>query len=91
MSGNWPDKDFDEKLDYDMNWAKELGSDTITESTWEVVQGTVTLSDDSYTSNRTKVWADGGAPGEAVKLTNRIVTAGGRHEKASGKFDIRPQ
>ena len=36
MSYKWPDKDKDETLDYNIDWSRFLGEDTITSSNWYI-------------------------------------------------------
>jgi hypothetical protein len=75
MSLSWPHKDPDEVLDYQINWAPRLGTDTITTSTW-IVPGEITQDSASKTDTATTIWLSGGAGN--LSITNRIQTAGGR-------------
>ena len=47
MSYKWPDKDKDEILDYNIDWSRFLGDDTISGVTWFIddSDGTKTLID----------------------------------------------
>lgn len=69
-------KDPNATLDYGFDWAKWLGTDTITTSTW-VVTG-ATKNSDTHDTTTTTVWLSGGIVGTQIVATNHIVTAGGR-------------
>jgi hypothetical protein len=77
MSLTFPDKDPDEVLDYQLNWAARLGADTISTSTWTVPEG-ITQDSASRTDTTTTLWLSGGTSGQTYALLNRIVTVGGR-------------
>ena len=78
----WPDKDPDAVLDYEMDWSAWLGTDTITASTWIVPAG-ITKNSDTKSTTATAITLSGGAEGVTYTLTNRIVTAGGRTQDQS--------
>lgn len=73
----WPSKDPDEVLDYEVDWSARLGSDTISTSTWAIPAG-ITRDSSSKTSTTTKIWLSGGSANTQYTLTNRIVTTAGR-------------
>lgn len=73
----WPNKDPDDILDYGINWAARLGTDTISASTWIVEDG-ITQDSASFTDTTTAIWLSGGTAGVTYDITNRIVTAAGR-------------
>lgn len=73
----WPDKDPNEVLDYQIDWSARLGSDTISTSTWTVPSG-ITQTTSSSTSTTTTIWLSGGTTGTKYTLTNEITTTGGR-------------
>ncbi|MBR0693669.1 hypothetical protein [Bradyrhizobium lablabi] len=74
----WPPKDPGEVLDYDINWAPRLGSDTIVTSDWVTQPGiTLTINSKSFTSQLTKVWLSGGTIGETYVLKNTVTTVAG--------------
>jgi hypothetical protein len=83
----WPPKDPDEVLDYGIDWASRLDTDTIATSTWIVPDG-ITQTDDSNTTTATTIWLSGGTLGEAYVFTNRVTTAGGRTMDQSVKLKI---
>ena len=81
-------KDPSAYLDYYIDWATWLGGDTIETSTWTST-GTVTLDQDVIVGSMTQVWVAGGTVGEAVTLTNHIVTGQGREDDRSLVLIIR--
>ncbi len=64
-------------LDYTVDWADYLVSDTISTSTWTVPAG-ITLDSQSNTATTTTVWLSGGTHNTAYTATNKVTTAGGR-------------
>lgn len=82
MSRAWPTKDPDERLDYTLNWGKELSknNDSIFESYWSINDDDQTLSIDSngISGHFTYVWLTGGVDKQRYVLLNRIITDGGR-------------
>lgn len=72
-------KDADATLDYQINWATWLGSDTITSSSWTVQTGITKVTDTNTTTTAT-IWLSGGTSGCTYAVTNRIVTTAGRTE-----------
>lgn len=73
----WPDKDPNEKLDYQIDWSERLSDDTIATSTWIIPTGLV-LEVSSNTDTTTVVWLSGGVLSKNYKITNRITTVAGR-------------
>lgn len=91
MANIWPNKDPDEVLDYQLDWTKRLGNDTIVSSLWIVPTG-ITKDSDSTTTTTTTIWLSGGvASNDFYRLTNRITTAAGRvmEERANIKVTNR--
>ena len=70
-------KDPNDIVDYQINWATWLGSDTIATSTWTVPTGLTQVSETETTTTAT-IWLSGGTAGELYTVSNRITTAGGR-------------
>ena len=70
-------KDPDATIDYGMDWTLWLSGDTITSSSWTAAPG-LEVDSSSHGDSETTVWLSGGVVGEEYKITNRIVTAGGR-------------
>ena len=79
-------KDPDAVLDYSINWATWLGSDTISTSTWTVESG-ITKDSDTNTTTATTIWLSAGTAGVTYSCTNEIATAGGR--TANRTIDIK--
>ena len=72
-------KDPDEVLDYTIDWAAAIPSDTIASSTWVVPAGITQASPSpSYTTTATTIWLSGGTAGTVYDVVNRITTSGGR-------------
>jgi hypothetical protein len=85
---DWPFKDPDEVLDYEIDWSDRLDGDTISSSDWEIEAG-ITEGSTSNTTTVTKIWLSGGTIGEKYVLTNRIVTAGGRTMDQSTRIAVK--
>lgn len=76
---SWPSKDPNEVLDYQLDWTDRLAvGETITTSTWSVVEGTVTINSSSQASGIATVWLSGGTADERCLLLDRVVTSAGR-------------
>lgn len=73
-------KDPSALLDYQINWATWLGSDTITSSSWTVETG-LTKEAETDTTTTSTVWVSGGTAGESYEATNTIVTTAGRTDQ----------
>jgi hypothetical protein len=87
------EKDPDEFVDYSINWANEIGSDTISISTWAYA-GTpdttpLVLSNGTISSGVTTIWIDNGTGGTNYTITNTITTAGGRVMEQSVYIAVR--
>lgn len=91
MSKTWPSgKDPDEVKDYVVDWSALLGTDTISTSTWSVVEGVaLTIDSDSNDDTTTTVWLSGGTVGSNCELLNRVTTAGGRTYDQTCKLKVR--
>lgn len=66
-----------EVIDHEVDWSDDLGSDTISTSTFTVPAG-LTKDSESNTTTTATVWLSGGADGDRYLITNEVVTAGGR-------------
>lgn len=75
-------------LDFLVDWTAWLAGDTITTSTWAVPTG-ITKDSDSKTATAAKVWLSGGTAGTDYRLTNHIVTAGGRTDERTIRIQVR--
>ena len=88
MALEWPFKDPDEVLDYQLDWTERLDNDTISTSTWIVPDG-ITKNSDGKSDTATTIWLSGGVLNSSYVLTNRIVTTGGRTMDQSVKLKIK--
>lgn len=81
MAKRFRDKDPADVIDYSLDWTDELAlvspADTISTSTWTVTTG-LTLSSPLVTGAVTIIVVAGGVAGTEYRLTNTIVTTGGR-------------
>lgn len=77
MALEWPSKDPDEVLDYQLDWSGRLGSDTIATSSWTVPAG-ITKNSDTNTATVTTIWLSSGTLNSSYELQNRVTTTGGR-------------
>jgi hypothetical protein len=67
-------KDPNAILDYTMNWAAWLGTDTIVGVTW-IVDASMALVSSSFTTKTATIFLSGGTTNTTVPLTCRITTA----------------
>lgn len=87
-------KDPADVLDYKVDWAGSspgpwlTEGDTIVTSTWTVPTG-ITKDSDSHDDGTATVWVSGGTAGTDYRLTNRIVTAGGRTAERTIRIQVR--
>ena len=70
-------KDADETLDFTWNWKPELGGDTIFTSEFLLPDG-LRMESTTSTDNTATIFVSGGVEGQTYRITNRIVTVGGR-------------
>jgi hypothetical protein len=75
---SWPSKDPGETLDYTINWAAPLGTDTITNSVWAVSDTSLVETDSSMTATTATVWLSAGTLNQTYSVKNTITTAAGR-------------
>lgn len=71
------EKDPDSTTDIPFNWALDLNGDTISTSSFVLPDGLTSVSTSSTTTTAT-IFVSGGSEGRVYRVTNRIVTAGGR-------------
>ena len=83
-------KDPESTLDYMVDWNAEnwLGDDTISSVSWEVPPG-LTIENETNTTTTATVWLSGGTVGESYRVTNHIVTAGGREDDRTFSIRVR--
>lgn len=93
MSLAWPFKDPNEVLDYAIDWTARLpGGDTLTNSTWSIVESNPVLTIDNQSmdpAGLTVVWLGSGAVGVTYHLLNRVTTLGGRTMDQTVKLKIK--
>lgn len=99
MLDRWPDKDPDEELDYDIDWAGTAADpgrafgDPILSSTWSITGNTddtiLVIGATSFSAIATKVWLTGGTLNRQYRLTNEVLTTGGRTMNKSGLVTIK--
>lgn len=70
-------KDPDDTLDFPFNWKPELYGDTIATSDFLLPDGLTEVSSSNTTSTAT-IFVSGGTSGVIYRITNRIITVGGR-------------
>lgn len=91
----WPNKDPDEILDYQLDWANPddprlVTSEQLATSTWTVVEGSVVINSSSFApSGLSTVWLSAGADGELCVLNNRVTTTMGRTYEEEVKLRVR--
>lgn len=73
----WPAKDPDETLDYEIDWKARLSGDTIASSEWTVPDGLTQVSA-NISGTKAVIWLSGGTLDQSYSILNRIITAGGR-------------
>jgi len=88
MALEWPSKDTDEVLDYQLDWSGRLGSDTIATSSWTVPAG-ITKNSDTNTATVTTIWLSSGTLNSSYELQNRVTTTGGRTMDQTVRIRIR--
>lgn len=95
---HWPNKDPDEVLDYQLDWADPADprlqpSELLTSSTWTLISGDVVIASNpapSFTAGGlTTVWLTGGTSGTPSVLCNRVTTSVGRTYEINVKLRVR--
>lgn len=89
---SWPEpKDPDEVLDYQVDWSRRLkaGETLVTSEFTAAGSLTFEITDTSLNGGLTTFWAQGGAVGETVRITNRVTTNQGRTYDQTGRLQIR--
>lgn len=94
----WPDKDPNENLDYDIDWAGTVDApgrafgDALASSVWAITGNDDTvlvIGITSFSTTIAKVWLSGGTLKVNYKLTNTVTTVGGRTMEKSGYLLIK--
>jgi uncharacterized phiE125 gp8 family phage protein len=78
MAVRWETKRPNEVRDYRHDWSAFLDGDTIASS--DVTVSGITLDSDTNDDTSVTVWLSGGTEGTLARVSNTIVTAGGRTE-----------
>lgn len=87
---NWPPKDPDEVLDYQVDWTDRLEEgETISDSEFLLADGDVDIDSIDEANGITTVWLSGGTLGTICVLTNRITTSEGRTYDKSVRLRIK--
>ena len=76
-------KDPDAVLDYTLDWATWLDTDTLTGTPTWTVQSGLTKDSQSNTSTAATAWLSGGVAGMNYMVSCRITTAAGRTDERS--------
>lgn len=84
-------KDPSAKLDYTIDWAQWLRTDTLATSAWTSSPAGLTLSNEGRSQADTVVWIDGGVNGTTYTITNTITTTNGRRDERSFQLTIQNQ
>lgn len=86
--GYFVSKDPDSTEDFMIDWTLFLGSETITESTWDGDGLTVSASGLSSDARRATALISGGVCGSCYRVRNRITTSGGRIQDQSFRVEM---
>jgi hypothetical protein len=85
----WLKKDPDAKLDYGFDWSLWLQTgETISASIWTIPSELTKISD-SFSSNETIVWLQGGENKKTYTIANKITTNQGRIDERSIRIVLR--
>lgn len=87
----WDAKDPQAVRDYGVDWSRDLGTATISTSTWTVIAGTVTVVTSSRTTTTTTVRLAGGADGETAEVLNHIILNDGQEDEKTCRLKVRSQ
>lgn len=86
------EKDPEAVLDYRIDWTNWLQTgETISTSAWTVPSTLTQPTAASNTTTTATVWLGGGEDGTTYRVTNRIVTTGGRTNERSLTIFVRHQ
>lgn len=94
MTTSLEKKDPQAILDYGFDWTAWLATanpdDTISASTWAVTgsDAVLTTSASTHDGQTTTVWLTAGTLGVVYKVTNHVVTAGGRQDDRTLKVRV---
>lgn len=85
-------KDPDAILDYQINWATWLGTDTIATTAWTLAPtgtGALTKTTDTKTTTTATIWLSGGTANTDYTAACKITTAGGRTDERTLTIYVR--
>ena len=83
-------KDPDSTEDYAFNWAPYLGEDVIDTCEFLLPDG-LTSTQEFNDDNQATIFVSGGTTGSCYRITNRIVTVGGRTLDKTIKIKVCPR
>lgn len=91
MAKTWPPKDPQERLDYTVEWADRLTSETISLSTWTITgPDSLLLTDsNSISGTQTVIWLTGGTLNGTYYVLNHITTSAGRQMEQTVRLKIK--
>lgn len=79
-----------DRLDYDIDLAMWLvPGDSVNSATAQIEGATVSVDETDITTDRVKLWLQGGAAGEAGTLTVLVTTTGGRVKELCYRIRVR--
>lgn len=91
----WPSKDPEEFLDFDIDWTKPMSTrsdDYIVQSDWTLISGDPTLGTGQFAPSNsltvTKVWLAAGSLGSQAVIKNVVRTFFGRIGKRTVAVDF---
>lgn len=82
---HWPNLAVGELLDYKLDWSEDLGSDTISSSSWDL-DGLLAILDENDDTSTT-LWIRGVTAG-IYNPINTVITNGGREIKARASVRV---
>jgi len=88
MAIRWEAKRPSEVRDYRIDWSDFLGDDTIASHALTATGATIDLSEIDDGGQGITAWLSGGTAGTIARLTNTIITAGGRTERETFTLPI---
>jgi hypothetical protein len=86
---SWPSKDPNDSAVYRIDWTDRLAGDSISTSTWTLLQGSVALGSSSNTTTTATVLITGGTIGETATIVNRVTVSSGEQWEQTVKLPVR--
>lgn len=81
-------KDPDAVRDFGINWAKDIGTATISSSEWTVVSGAAVVDSDIFDDTTTTARISGGVDGSTCIFNNHIVLSDGQEDDKTCRLKI---